>query len=134
MCAHCGGPNPPGNTVCQFCSSPLPVLPLIEESQPAPPPWDPSWEGGREDEDSSEPSRASRVAVGAIFLIIIGLLFLATAGAVHQQTQTFNSNCAHNPQCTPEADQSGVFNAFGVGLLVFGIVLAGVAWVLASRQ
>ena len=91
-------------------------------------------EGGRTEEDATDRSRASGVAVGAVFPIIIGLLFLAMAGVVHQQTRTFNSICATNPTCTPEEDQSGMPNAFGVGVLLFGFVLAGVAWVLASRQ
>ena len=127
MCPHCGGPNPPGYEVCQYCGSPLPLPPSVEETPPAPSPGESPEEVERYEEESWFAS--NRAAVAAAVLIVMGLIFFAGAASAHQQYESSNSNCGQNPTCVPPQDPSGALTLVGVFFLLFGIVAAIVAWV-----
>jgi len=133
MCPHCGAPNPPGNEVCQYCRGPLPLPAPVEPPSSVPAPWTSSPEE-MELQESDSWIYANRLPVSAAVTIVLGILLLVGAGAIHQQTQNFNSNCSHNPTCIPESDNSLEFTAAGLFCLAFGGILGLAAWVQFYRD
>lgn len=130
MCAQCGGPNPPGASVCQFCRSPLTALPPVEA--PVVPAGEDTFRLVTAKQAEHPMARFGMVYFG-IALIVIGIILFAVGAAAHQSAQSFNQACSQNPLCTPQSDPSGGLYAAGAIVLVLGLVLVGVGWRLYAR-
>ena len=131
-CARCGGPNPPGARVCQWCQA---SLPAPVESVPGPGGYRslelPS--GSRGPGLGSLPTTSPWLYLRvAIPLIIFGVIALGASAAIHQGVVTYNQGCSQIPDCVPQSDPSGGVAALGIILLVIGIALLAYALSLRS--
>ena len=122
-CAQCGGPNPPESRVCQWCGGSL-ALPSIAPS---------AQSGYRPLDIPSAPDRPGLTPLpttspwlyyrAGIPLVIVGVVVLGISAVIAQGVASYNSGCSAIPNCMPQSDPSGGIAAFGIVLLLIGIVL-----------
>lgn len=103
ICEHCGGPNPIGAEVCQWCGVPLPL-----PTAPTAPPLDvePAPEGIDADESYFEqgPRRSILARVAALVVVVIVLLVLVATSNPPAQT------VPNGPVCCGSEPESGPVN------------------------
>ncbi len=123
LCDHCGGPNPPGTTVCQWCAAtlPSPTLPVADLGGYRPLDATPGLDrGSLAPLPTTSPGLYYRVAIP---LIIFGVILLGISAAIAQGVASFNQGCVKIPGCTPESDPSGGVAALAVALIVIAVAL-----------
>lgn len=113
-CPKCGGPNPPGATVCQWCTSAL--------SQPAPPP--PTLEYHPIELDAPErPSPFTPgVIAGLVALVIVVIIIVAVAASLQSASAPSSGSgvqvtglrvVSGDDACGLNGDDSGTYQSGG---------------------
>ena len=124
-CGRCGGPNPPDAVACQWCDA---SLVRSDATPPSPAGYRPLDLPALPRESALTPLPTTSPWLyyrAGIPLTIIGIVVLIIAAVVAQGVASYNSTCSQIPNCTPQSDPSGGIAAFGVILLVIGLVVLG---------